>query len=483
MKSFNVTVSCMQHEVTGSSFLLSASYPDGNRNNLIIDFGSFQEFQYQDLNKTLPDVSIKNIDAVFITHDHIDHDGRLPYLVRNGYEGPIYTSIITSKYLRQTLENTGNIIQRELKNKKVKINPDAKPDQVFYFTSDDVDKTMELVKAVNFTKKMRLNENIYFTFFANGHMTGASIILIQIIYPGQDDKYFLFSGDYKKDNLLFKVDKLPEEVTKLPLNVFIESTYGSASKNDVTLCFKENISQAIKNGFTVIAYSLAKNRPIQILKELYELQKSGDIPQQLPIYLDGKSLIWYLKMDLKLFGDKVLLPNNIKLVTGKGTRERLLKDKSSKIIITTSGMGSFGPAPTYTAAYIGSSRALLQFNCYCAEGTFGDKLANVAKGQCVPFKINNIGPLTRQCDIKWTGEFSSHGKIEERLEFLKQFKNILSILIQHGSHRAQSDFQAEIIHNIDIPKDKVIIMKPGIHYQFCKKTIKKLCFTKISSHK
>ena len=76
MNSFNVVVSCLQHEISGSCFLLNMSFPDKTRYNLLVDCGLFQEKKYQNLNSTLPNITPSNIDAVLITHDHCDHDGR-----------------------------------------------------------------------------------------------------------------------------------------------------------------------------------------------------------------------------------------------------------------------------------------------------------------------------------------------------------------------------------------------------------------------
>ena len=480
MNSFNVVVSCLQREVSGSSFMMNISFPDGKRYNLLVDFGLFQEKKYQNLNTLMPNISVSNINAVLITHDHCDHDGRLPYLVKQGYSNPICVTPITKQYLQKSLEISVNISKQQHKKNKKKCNNGKKRSShsELDLTSSEVLKTMEHIVPVNYRQEFRLSENVYFTFYENGHMPGAAMIFIKICFPGCENKYYLFTGDYNDKNTLFDVKPLPKELTDLPINIFVESTYGSQLSKDIQPQFADNLVNALKNGCSVIEFCLSKNRIYEPFKIIADLQKRKIISTKIPIYIDGPSLIYYFKKDCEIFKDRVVIPENVNFIDGKDDRNRILYDKSCKIIFTTSGMGSFGPAPAYIAEYIEHQNAMLHFNSYCAKDTFGERLKNVAYGQTIPFRINNCGPLIRRADIQWTAEFSGHGKFDQILKLLRPFTNIKAIFVQHGELNCQQDTKYGLIHELNLPEEDVIVMKPDVYYKFCSNSVKQLRFTK-----
>lgn len=476
MNSFNVVVSCLQHEISGSCFLLNMSFPDKTRYNLLVDCGLFQEKKYQNLNSTLPNITPSNIDAVLITHDHCDHDGRLPFLVKSGYSNPIYVTKVTEQYLYKSLKISANISNP--KGKKKSKSSEQSDTNTISITPSDVESTIKHVVSADYRNEVQLSENVYFTFYENGHMPGAAIIFVKVCYPGYENKYFLFSGDYDDKNILFDVKPLPEEVTHLPINIFMESTYGTHISEEIQPCFADNLVEAINNNCTVIEFCLSKNRIYQPFKIIDYLQKSKALSTKIPIYIDGPSLIYFFKKDCEIFKNSVIIPENVHFVNDQKERDMLLNDKSCKIVFTTSGMGSFGPAPAYIAKYVTHSDAMLHFNSFCVKGTLGDRLKNVDYGQAIPFKINNCGPLIRRAEIRWTAEFSKHAKFDVIKKFLKQFTNIQSIFIQHGELKEKQDSQIALIHTLKIPEKNVIIMKPDVNYNFCNSDIKSMYFTK-----
>lgn len=146
------------------------------------------------------------------------------------------------------------------------------------------------------------------------------------------------------------------------------------------------------------------------------------------------------------------LPENLTFVC-KDNREEVLLSTQSKIVVTTSGMGTYGPAPQYILSYIRQPNSLIQFTGYTAEETMGRKLQNAKDGDVVT--IASVICIKR-ADVKYTTEFSAHAKADEMICFLKQFKHIKLLLVNHGQIEVKENFAKRIIQEID-PKNVGIL--------------------------
>ena len=232
---FYVDVIALHKEVTGSCILNIVKFPDGNTKKIIVDCGLFQEMDYSELNKNLP-FDAGDIDYVVVTHNHVDHTGRLPLLVKNGYRGNIHMSYSTSKLIPNALEDSYKV----LKNKSKMANEPQ------LYSDSDVEETLKLVKGHPFEEAIWLDDNIKLTFFMNGHLPGAIIVLMQIKYRDCSDKYYeninlLFTGDYNNRNIFFDVKPLPKWVYQLPITIVQESTYGDMDSTEIEYVFEKNL--------------------------------------------------------------------------------------------------------------------------------------------------------------------------------------------------------------------------------------------------
>ena len=145
------------------------------------------------------------LDFVFVTHNHVDHIGRLPLLYKNGYRGKIYMSKGTAQLIRPALEDSCKVLRN-----KSKLN-----NEPLIYSDEDVNGTMTLIKPVEYNQIIHLTDNIKFCLFPNGHLFGASCILIQIKYRDSSGTHYedinlFFSGDYNNKNLLFDVPPIPK---------------------------------------------------------------------------------------------------------------------------------------------------------------------------------------------------------------------------------------------------------------------------------
>ena len=391
------------------------------------------------LNSQLP-FNAENLDFCLATHVHVDHIGRLPYMVKNGFFNPIYTTETTCKLLPLALADSFKVLNLLAKRKNVKC----------LYSELDVEKTLKLLKPCDYNETVEVQENIKVTFLNNGHLVGASMILVQISYPEYEDINLLFTGDYNRKNTFFDVDPIPKWILELPLTVIQESTYGDMDSNEIHKCFKDNIKKCLNNNGTVIALVFSLGRSQEILYELKNMQIEGELDVQIPIYFDGKLAIKYTNLYIKDGLDikeemRDFLPENLTFVDVE-SRCEILEDTNKKIIVTTSGMGSYGPAQTYIPEYITRKNALIQFTGYTAEGTMGYRLKNTQMNEMV-----EVGGLIakKRADVEYTTEYSAHAKADEMIEFLKQFENLKLVLVNHGETKTKNLFAERIVEEVN----------------------------------
>ncbi len=455
-------VVALHKEVTGSCILCTVRFPDREKVKFIVDCGLFQEEKYQKQNYTFP-FDPKEISFMLVTHTHIDHIGRIPKLYKEGFTGKTYTSKLASELMPIALNNTAEILSSNIqKNSKKKaivessipVYDNSKP----LFEKEDVQLAMQNVIGNDYNKTFKVNEHIEVVFFKNGHTLGSSYILVKISYKGQKPIYALFTGDYSTENRFFDIDEIPSYLKELPINLITESTYGTTSKETVEKVFRERVLESLKNKETLIITVFAFGRMQEIAYELKKLQDENLIDKSIKIYSDGKLAHEYNDFYLSHADDlkiKDFLPTNLIPITGFEERNMLLTNLDSKIILTTSGMGSYGPAQVYLPYYISKPKCSIIFGGYTAENTLGRKLQNVEDEEI--FNLNGI--MTRKkAKVYSTTEFSSHAKQEELLDFMRNFKQLKSVLINHGDKNVKEAFAKKVIDELN-PK-KVAILSP-----------------------
>lgn len=435
---FYVDIMALQPEVTGSCNLVIIKYPDGTASRFIVDCGLFQEREYSEYNKDFPFLA-DNIEFCIATHNHVDHTGRLPLLVNRGFNGPIYVSEPTSILIPLALEDSYKVIKDVAKrNNTAPLYSDA-----------NVTQTLHQVKSFKYGQTEYVNDRIKVTMFKNGHLIGAAIVLVQIEYPGCEEINILFTGDYNNKNIFFDVEDLPSWVTELPLTIVQESTYGTTESSEITECFESNLLKCMEQEGTAVNLVFSLGRFQEILYKLKCMQDEGKISTAIPIFADGKLGIrytnLYIKKELEIKDEmKDFLPENLTFVD-KDTREEVLTSTENKIIVTTSGMGTYGPAPQYILSYIRQKNCLIQFTGYTAEGTMGRALKNAEDGDVV--SVAGVFPVKRAA-VEYTTEFSAHAKADEMIDFLKKFKDIKMLLVNHGELDVKEKFARRIVKEV-----------------------------------
>lgn len=461
-----VDVMALHNDVTGSCNFLVVKMPTNETFKIAVDCGLFQEKENDLYNKDFP-FEAKKVDYVFVTHNHIDHTGRLPLLIKKGYKGQIYCTPATKMLMPLALTDSCKVLKDISRRNNTKQ----------LYDEHDVFETVASLKEVDFEETININRYIKVTFFKNGHLLGAAMILFQIQYNDEDAINLLFTGDYNNKNVFFDVPELPNWVKELPLTIIQESTYGNMDSSEIETCFMDNISKNMENGGISVIPVFSLGRSQEILKELKEMQVKGTLDKSIPIYFDGNLAIKYTKIYLKDgFGlnDDCLnfLPENLTYVD-ESIRETIINNNESKIIVTTSGSGSYGPAPLYFQKYLTNPNALIHFTGFLFEGSLGRMLKDAKVGDFV--KVSGI-LLKKYAKIQYTSEFSAHAKADEMISFLNGLKNIKAVLVNHGEVDVKEKFAQRIANEVNA-KD-VAILDRNYFFRISPWGIEKSCSTK-----
>lgn len=436
---FKAYLSAYHNEVTGSRLLLVVEFPDGTVRRVLIDCGYFQEIKYRHLNY-INDLNPEIIDAMVITHNHIDHTGNIPKFVRYGYRNKIYMTKITQELCPAFLYDCCEQQEENAQDMKDRYPDEADKFEPLFF-AEDVDKAKDLFVGVSYRKTLEILPGIKMTYFENGHILGAGMVLIQCHYKGMQDINFFFTGDYRLKNCFYEIPPLPKWLRKMPLIMVHEATYGNTNSNQIKKCFRDNVLTAFSKGQDILIGAFAQGRMQEMLYFFKCLEDEGLIPDDYVICVDGplgikttkkyeEILLWYnpSKADF--------LPKRVEFVSPK-ERNSLPFDGRRKIVITTSGMLSNGPAHYYVPIYLGMENAMIHLAGYAAEETLARKLLETKREEFVKIGTEVI---KKRCIVKTTRELSSHITADDGIEFIKQFNNIVFMAINHGEENSKNVF-------------------------------------------
>ncbi len=439
--AFYVDIEAFHPKVTGSNILCNVRFPNLTSIKFLVDCGMYQEKDCEKFNSDFV-FSTDVIKFVLVTHSHIDHIGRLPLLVKKGYTGPIYTSKEVANYfLEPALRDSLGVIETESKTHGT----------APLYTEDDVDGVISQVVGVDYFEEWSPCEGIKVTYYQNAHVPGAAIILVRAKYEGYEPINIVFTGDYNNKNAFFCSRKLPERVTKLPVTIIQEATYGTMNSEECVARFEDKISAVVREQRNVLLFAYSFGRTQEVLYKLRGMQKKGILSTDIPIYLDGKLGIKYTNIYPKLDISermKDFLPENFHFVS-KDQREQLAYSKEQKIIITSSGNGTYGPAQFYAPIFVPDPNAYLAFTGFVQEGTFGRQLLLTQNDS--PVSIGGM-LVTKLAEVDFFNEFSAHAKADELIDFLRDFENLKLVLVNHGETETKFKYAERVKKEVNVKK-------------------------------
>lgn len=431
-------------EVTGSCHFLQI----GNV-KILIDCGMFQGAE-EHLNFEGFDFDPKEIDYLIVTHAHLDHIGRIPLLVKQGFNKKIICTKATASIARLMLENSAGILETK-KN--------------VLYTKDDMEPTFKLFNTfLEADQSMNLTQDIKISFKNAGHILGAISVKIDFKDEGIE-KSVIFSGDIGQKNRIVSSEI---EYWDKGNYLFVESTYGASLHEDLNISienFQNKILETLHNGGSVIIPSFALERTQEILYILNNMSNNGKL-KGFQVYLDSPLAINVTKTFLNF---PELFSNNVKQSIKNGDNpfsfkeliETFEKEESKqinanpnpKIIIAGSGMCEGGRVGYHLLRHLGNEKDLVLFVGFQVSTTLGNKIISGAKN----VKINDIDTKI-QAKIDYVNGFSAHADQKQILEWINNIKELYCVYLIHGEQKPLEVLKEKIKEDL---KEKVHIVKFG----------------------
>ncbi|WP_392537251.1 MBL fold metallo-hydrolase RNA specificity domain-containing protein [Legionella sp. 227] len=421
--------------VTGSKYLLSV-----DKKNILVDCGLFQGPKELRLRNWSPlPFNPEILDAVILTHAHIDHTGYLPLLVKNGFNKPIYCTYGTKDLCELLLRDSAHLQEEDAKHANEYHYSKHHPALPLY-TLEDAENALKLFQPHAYNKVIQLNNNLSVQLIPAGHIVGSSFVRIQY-----QDTSLLFSGDLGR--MHDPVMKKPTEVQQVDYLV-IESTYGDRlhEKEPPKQTLKTIINKTIRRGGSVIIPAFAVGRSQVLLHYLSELRKENAIPD-VPIYLDSPMAINATQILYNHLEDLRLTESQCQELCDVATYVRAMDEsieldlnKTPKIILSASGMASGGRIVFHIRAYASDPRNTLLFTGFQAEETLG---AEILAGKRFIEAHGKIIPINAQ--VEAMRSTSAHADYGEILGWLKQFQQPpKKTFVTHGEPEAALSLKNKI---------------------------------------
>jgi metallo-beta-lactamase family protein len=424
--------------VTGSKYLLE----DGNK-KFLIDCGLFQGLKDLRLrNWDMPPFDPATIDAVILTHAHIDHSGYLPVLVKNGFKGKIYCSPATADLCDILLPDSG-YLQEEDAARANRYGYSKHSPALPLYTQEDAYDALEQIKPVAFGEEYALSDMLSFHLTHAGHILGASCVHIT---DGQTK--LVFSGDLgRPDDAVIKPPAQIQEADYL----ILESTYGDRlhQKVDPLDQLEDIIKRTIARGGSIVIPAFAVGRAQNLIYYIYQLKQAGRIPADLPTYLDSPMAINVTKLLQEHNAEHRLSASECEKVCESVIYTKTVEESKAiyntnngfpAIIISASGMATGGRVLHHLKAYIGDPRNSVVLAGYQAAGTRGARLAH---GE-TEIKIHGAMFPVR-AEIAMLDNISAHGDYQEIMDWLGHFREPpRKVFLTHGEPEASSSFKFKI---------------------------------------
>ena len=441
-------------EVTGSKHLLKV-----NGKQILLDCGLFQGHRKEaDEKNHHLGFDPKELDAVILSHAHIDHCGDLPLLIKDGYKGPIYSTFATRDLCNYMLLDSAFIQQKDaeyltkhMSEKKQKEQPIAP-----LYTADEAKETLTHFYGVGYEKTFEVCDGVTCSFYDAGHILGSSLVYLDIQEKNTGSRFtFTFTGDLGRKNLPILRDPRPVP----PSDYFLsECTYGDRLHDPITevaVKLEEIVNVTAKRGGKIFIPAFSMERTQEIVYELNELWQKKSIPD-LPIFVDSPlsaNLTEVFMNHPECFDKKTfdVFINNRKNPFGFG-RLKYTQDvaeskalnvlKGPAIIISASGMCENGRILHHLKNGIEDPRNTILIVGYMAKDTLGRAILEKRK----VVKIYNENYQVR-AEVKVLNAFSAHADRNELMDYISHVKDIKKIFLVHGEEDQGMKFKGYLKEN------------------------------------
>jgi len=433
--------------VTGSCHLITTE-----KHKLLLDCGQFQgSNEMEELNKGF-EFDPSEIDFVLLSHAHIDHSGRIPLLVKNGFKGPIYCTNPTADLLNIMLRDSAYIHEKEAEWANRRNQRAGRPLVEPLYTIEDAERALKYVSPILYDQLLEINGEIKVVFNDAGHILGSSIVELFVTDAGGDSK-LVFSGDLGVKGRPILRD--PTIIKKADY-LIMEATYGNRL-HEPNVSSIDNlmriVERTIKRGGNVVIPSFAVGRTQELIYEFNRFYEEHDEYKKLldnvMVYVDSPMATSATEVfrrnahvfddELKAYimkGDNPLDFKNLVFTRTSAESVALNSNPNPKIIISASGMCEAGRIKHHLKHNLWNPKSSIVFVGYQAEGTLGKSIVRGDKDVSIFGERIHI-----EAEIYDLQGFSGHADRDGLLEWLSGFKKVPSqIFLVHGEEESKRDF-------------------------------------------
>jgi len=423
---------------------------EANGTRILVDCGLYQERQLRARNWDPFLIPAESIDAVLLTHAHLDHCGFLPKLVREGFKGKIYCTAATAEIAKIILLDSAHLQEEDAEYKRRRHEREGRKGpypEVPLYTTADAEACFPLFSPVRYREAIQVGEGVEATFYDAGHILGSSIIRAKVRQDGQE-RIILFSGDIGRPDRPIVCD--PTVFDKADY-VLIESTYGDRvhkDTEDIKKLIGNVINSTKKAGGNIIIPSFALERSQEVLYYINELLLENIIPR-LMVFLDSPMAARVTKVfqhHPELFDEEMTefvkqhespfnLPG-LKVVSSSGESKTINHIKGTVIVIAGSGMCTGGRIKHHLVNNITRPESTIMFVGYQAVGTLGRQIVDGAR------KVRILGQKYKvKAKVVRVHGFSAHADRNELLNWLRELQAApRGVFVVHGEAESAKAF-------------------------------------------
>ncbi len=431
--------------VTGSRHLM-----DVNGTRVLVDCGLYQERQLRERNWDPFPVPPESINAVLLTHAHLDHCGLLPKFVREGFKGRIYCTNATAEIARIILLDSAKLQEEDAEHKRKRHEKEGRESPrpvVPLYTTEDAEACFPFFSPVKYKQPVKISDGVEASFYDAGHVLGSSIIKVKANQNGEE-RITLFSGDIGRPDKPFVCD--PTVFHKADY-VLIEATYGDRlhpEYENIEDSLANIINSTKKSGGNIIIPSFALERSQELLYYINELLLKNAIPH-LMVFLDSPMATKITEVftnHSELFCEKTaefikrhqspFSLSGLKMVETTEESKAINHIKGTIIVIAGSGMCTGGRIKHHLVNNISQRKSTIVFVGYQAVGTLGRQIVDGAK------KVRILGQEYQvKAKVARINGFSAHADRDELLNWLTRLQSPpRGVFVVHGEPESANNF-------------------------------------------
>jgi metallo-beta-lactamase family protein len=436
-------------QVTGSRYVLEVA---GRR--VMIDCGMFQERKFQDRNWAPSPIPAREINALLLTHVHIDHCGLIPKLVNEGFHGPIHATEPSAALVEIMLRDAAEIQQEDIGYKQKRHAKQGRKSPHPYaplFTEADVDRTLPLVRACKYAQPVQVTPEVTARYFDAGHILGSAMIEVDATEGGKTTR-IVFSGDIgQADKPIIRDPSLLASADF----IVMESTYGDRNHQragDTETQLADVINAARARGGNVVIPTFAVERAQELIYHIGRLVRAKRIPE-LPVFLDSPMAVDVTGIYLKFhdYCDEALLnmvssnqpPLRFPTLTMARTAEeskQINGVKTPSVIMASSGMCNAGRIKHHLKNNIERPESTILFVGHQGEGTLGRHILDGSP------RVRIHGrEFAVRAKIAQIYGFSGHADHDGLMQWISHFKQPpRRVFLTHGEEQVALKLAAEI---------------------------------------